>query len=208
MAMRTFIGSLSIAASITLTDPIITHFIFTLCLSFAQILALLQSPMWHILSSFPSHFATFEDCLPISTLYTNIPCSQVLMPSSSLQLRSNHLTQMTDLSLHLKCPGYELFSYFFLNGGVWAFICSDVQSSRLPQFSLSSPGFQLNWLKICLPTTSKFICALCRFNVKTRGQLPTPISFVCSPSCSKKQCIAPSIWSLFPGFIGRFHICQ
>ena len=64
------------------------------------------------------------------------------------------------LSPHLKCPGYELFSSFFPNGGVCAFICSDVQSSRLPQFDLANPGFQLIWMKVSLP---KGHCA--RFNI-------------------------------------------
>ena len=50
-------------------------------------------------------------------------------------------------SPHLKCPGYELFSSFFPNGGVCAFIRSDVQTLHLKQFDLSNPGFQLFWLK-------------------------------------------------------------
>ena len=48
---------------------------------------------------------------------------------------------------HLKCPGYELFSSSFPNGGVCAYVHSDVQSSRLPQFNLVNPGFQLIWMK-------------------------------------------------------------
>ena len=57
-------------------------------------------------------------------------------------------------------PGYELFSSFFPNGGVCTFIHSDVQSSRLPQFDFVNPGFQLIWMKLSLPNTSKFICTL------------------------------------------------
>ena len=74
-------------------------------------------------------------------------------------------------SPHMKCPGYELFSSFFLNCGVCAFIRSDVQSSRLPQFNLSSPGFQLIWLKISLPNTSKFACTLYRLPNSTNHKL-------------------------------------
>ena len=40
------------------------------------------------------------------------------------------------------------------------YVRSDVQSSRLPQFDLANPGFQLIWMKIFLPHTSKFICTL------------------------------------------------
>ena len=68
----------------------------------------------------------------------------------------------TVLSPHLKCPGYELFSSFFPNGGVCAFIRSDVQTSHLKQFDLSNPGFQLFWLKISLPHATKYICTLYR----------------------------------------------
>ena len=68
----------------------------------------------------------------------------------------------TVLSPHLKCPGYELFSYFFPNGGVCAFIRSDVQTLHLKQFDLSNPGFQLFWLKISLPHATKYICTLYR----------------------------------------------
>ena len=74
------------------------------------------------------------------------------------------------LSSHLKCPGYELFS-FFPNGGVCAFIRSDIQSSRLPQFDLLSPGFQLIWLKISLPSISKLICTLYRSPNSTNHEL-------------------------------------
>ena len=68
----------------------------------------------------------------------------------------------TVLSLHLKCPGYELFSSFFLNGGVCAFILSDVQTLHHKQFDLSNPSFQLFSLKISLPRALKYICTLYR----------------------------------------------
>ena len=61
---------------------------------------------------------------------------------------------------HLKCLGYELFSSFFPNGGVCAFIRSDVQTLHLKQFNLSNPGIQLFWLKIFLPHATKYICTL------------------------------------------------
>ena len=66
----------------------------------------------------------------------------------------------TVLSPYLKCPGYELFSSFFPNGGVCAFIRSDVQALHLKQFDLSNPGFQLFWLKISLPRTFALYTAL------------------------------------------------
>ena len=78
IARGTAIGSLITAASVTLTDSIITDFLLTLCLSFTQIVAQLQLPMWNILNSFPSHFATSVDCLPASTL----SCSLILVQFS------------------------------------------------------------------------------------------------------------------------------
>ena len=68
----------------------------------------------------------------------------------------------TILSPQLKCPGYRVFSSFSPNGGVIAFICSDVYTSHLTQLDLSSPGFQLIWLKTYLPSICKFICTLYR----------------------------------------------
>ena len=66
----------------------------------------------------------------------------------------------TALTPHLNCPGYELFSSCFPNGGVCAFIRSDVQTLHLKQFDLSNPGFQLFWLKISLPDATKNIFTL------------------------------------------------
>ena len=68
----------------------------------------------------------------------------------------------TVLSPHLKFPGYELFSSFFPNGGVSAFIRFDVQTLHLKEFDLSNPGLQLFWLKISLPYATKYICTLYR----------------------------------------------
>ena len=75
------------------------------------------------------------------------------------------------MSTHLKCPGYEGLSSFFSNGGVCAFIHSAVQSSRLPQFDLINTGFQLIWMKISLPFTSKFIFTLYRSPNSTNIEL-------------------------------------
>ena len=46
-----------------------------------------------------------------------------------------------------------------------------MQSSRLPQFDLVNPGFQLIWMKISLPSTSKFICTLYRSLNSTNREL-------------------------------------
>ena len=75
------------------------------------------------------------------------------------------------LSPHLKCPGYELFSSTFPNGGIYAYVGSDVQSSHLPQFDLVNPGFQLIWMKISLPNTPKLICTLYRSPNSTNHEL-------------------------------------
>ena len=127
--------------------------------------------MWHILNSFPDHFATFVDYPPISILYTNISSPDVLMPNCLPKLRSNHLTNtIIPLSLRLKCHGYEPFS-FFSNSGVCTFICADVHTSCLPQFDLLTPSIQLIWLKISLPNTSKFICTLYRLRNSTNREM-------------------------------------
>ena len=68
----------------------------------------------------------------------------------------------TVLSPHFKCPGYELFSSFFPNGGFYAFSRSDVQTLHFKQFDFSNPGVQLFWLKISLPHATKYICTLYR----------------------------------------------
>ena len=68
----------------------------------------------------------------------------------------------TVLSPHLKCPGYELFSSFFPNCGVCAFIRSAVQPLHLRQFDLSNSGLQLFWSKISFLHATKFICTLYR----------------------------------------------
>jgi len=141
IAMESFIGSLAT----TFTDPINNHFIFTLWLSFTQIVALPQLPMWHILNSFWSHFATFMDYLPISTQYNNISSPQVLMPSFSPKLRLNHLTNtIVPLSLSSSKMSWK-WAFFFLspNGGVCAFIRSDVQI--LVYLNLTSWVLVVNW---------------------------------------------------------------
>ena len=68
----------------------------------------------------------------------------------------------------LACP-----PHIFAAGAapVYAYVRSDVQSSRLPQFYLVNPGFQLIWIKISLPHTSKFICTLCRSPNSTNHEL-------------------------------------
>ena len=68
----------------------------------------------------------------------------------------------TVLSPHLKCPVYELFSSFFPNGGVCAFIHSDVQTLNFKKIDLCNPDFLLFWLKISLPHATKYICTLYR----------------------------------------------
>ena len=89
----------------------------------------------HLQSSNPhAHFLTETKIKPLDPNHNSILCPQ------------------------LKCPGYELFSSFFPNGGVCEYVRSDVQNSRLPPFNLINPSFQLIWMKISLPHTSKFIC--------------------------------------------------
>ena len=161
--METFIGSLTSAASVTLTNPIITHsfYIRTMPLTHANISSIAVTNVTHY-KLFSISFCN------IRGLFSNLNSLHQHLQSSNphaifLTETKIRLLDPNDNSIfypYLKCPGYELFSSFFLNGGVCAFILSDVQSSRLPQFDLANPGFQLIWMKVSLPSTSKFICTL------------------------------------------------
>ena len=86
--MGTFIGSLTYAATITLTDPIITHplYICTMPLTHTDISSSAVTNMAH---------SKLFSISPILTLYTNISSAVTLMHSFSPKLKSNHWTQMT-----------------------------------------------------------------------------------------------------------------
>ena len=128
-----------------------------------QILTLLQQTMWHILNAFLSHFATFVDYPPISTLYTNIFNPQILMRASSLKLNLGHLI-LTTTPFCLINLNVLAMSCFCLSSLTVVLVHFSVlmykQTFRLTQFDLSSAGFQLIWLKITLVGTSKFSCTL------------------------------------------------
>jgi len=103
-----------------------------------------------------AHFKLFSiSFYNICGLSSNLNSLHEHLQSSSPQalfltktkIKPLYLMDNYTLAPRLKCPGYELFSSSFPNGGVCAFICSDLQSSRLPQFELLNPGFQLIWLK-------------------------------------------------------------
>ena len=172
--MGTFIGSLTNAASITLTNPIITHsfFIHTM-------------PLTHIdISSTAVTYVAHSKLFSISFCNNRGLSSNLNSVHQYLQSSNSHVLFLTETRIkpldpndnsilcpHLKCPGYELFSSFFPNGGVCAYVHTDVQSSHLPQFDLVNPGFQLIWVKITLPNTSKFICTLYRSPLSTNHEL-------------------------------------
>ena len=113
--MGTFIGSLSTAASTTLNDPIITHFIFTLCL-------LIHTDF----SSTAVTNGTHSKLFSISFCTIHGLSSNLNSVHQHLQTSSPHAFFLTEteikpldkndnstLSPPLKCPGYELFSSFF-----------------------------------------------------------------------------------------------
>ena len=172
--MGTFIASLTNAASITLTNPIITHSfcICTMPLTHTDISSTVVTNVAH------SNFFSISFC-NIRGLSSNLNSVHQHLQSSNpytLFLTETKIKPMdpNDNSIlcpHLKCPGYELFSSFFPNGGISAYVCSDVQSFYLPQIDLINPGFQLIWMKIFLPNTSKFICALYRSPNSTNHEL-------------------------------------
>ena len=155
--MGTFIGSLTSAASITLTNPIILHsfYIRTMPLTHTNISSTAVTNVAH------SKLFSISFC-NIRGLSSNLNSVHQHLQSSNphalflteTKIRPLDQNENSILSPHLKCPGYELFSSFFPNGGVCAFIRSDVQSSRLPQFDFANPGFQLIWMKVSLPNTS------------------------------------------------------
>ena len=172
--MGTFVGSLTSAAYITLTSPIFTHsfYIRTMPLTNTNISSTAVTNVAH------------STLLSISFCNIHGLSSNLNSVHQHIQSTNPHVLFLTEteirpldpndnsiLSPHLKSPGYELTSSFFPNCGVCAFICSDVQSSRLPQFDLDNPGFQLIWMKASLPSTSKFICTLHRSPNSTNHEL-------------------------------------
>ena len=155
--MGTFIGSLTNAASITLTDSTITKSfcIHTMPLTHTDI----SSTAATIVANFKLFSISFCN---ICGLSSNLNSVHQYLQSSNLHALFLTETKIKPLApndnsflcARLKCPGYELFSSFFPNDGVCAYVRSDVESSRLPQFDLVNPGFQLIWMKISLSHTS------------------------------------------------------
>ena len=144
--MGTFIGSLTNAVSITLTDPIITHSfcIHTMPLTHTDISSTAVTSVAH------SKLFSISFC-NIRGLSSNLNSVHQYLQSSNphaiflteTKIKPLDPNDNSILCPHLKCPGYELFSPCFSNGGVCAYVRSDVQSSRLPPFDLVNPGFQL-----------------------------------------------------------------
>lgn len=61
---------------------------------------------------------------------------------------------------HLNFPGYELLTSFRLHRGVCAYVRSNLPCTRLPK--LETGQKDILWLKICLKTSTKFICCIYR----------------------------------------------
>ena len=133
--MGTFTGSLTNAASITLTDPIITHSfcIHTMLLTHTAISSTAVTNVTH------SKLFSISYC-NIRGLSSNLNSVHQYLQSSNphaiflteTKIKPLDPNDNSILCPHLKCPSYELFSSFFPNGGVCAYVRSDVQSSRLP----------------------------------------------------------------------------
>ena len=120
--------------------------------------------MWQLPNLFQSRSLISLDFLPTLILCT-ITCKPKLSCTFFLtEFKTKPLDPDNNDTLppHLKCRDYELFSSFYQNGGVCAFIRSDVQASRPKHYDVSITGFQLSWLKISLPDTSKYTCILYR----------------------------------------------
>ena len=153
--MGTFICSLTTATSVTLTYPIITHslYIRTMPLAHADIsstavINVVHSKLFSILFCNIRGLSSNLNSVHQHLQFSN-PHALFLTETKVKQLDPN---DNSILSPYLKCPGYELFSSFSPNGDGCAFIRCDVQSSRLPQFDLINPGFQLIWVKCPLIT--------------------------------------------------------
>ena len=144
--MGTFVGSLKSATSITLTYSIISHsfYVRTMPLTHTNISSIAVTNVAHS-ELFSISFCNV--CRLSSNLNSVHQHLQSVNPHALFLTEANikplNPNDNSILFPHLKCPGYELFSSFFPNGGVCAFIRSDVQSSHLPQFDLVNPGFQL-----------------------------------------------------------------
>jgi hypothetical protein len=52
-------------------------------------------------------------------------------------------------SSHLCCPGYRLHSVFRHHAGICVFVLSEVAATHLEQYDVSTPEYQVFWLKIC-----------------------------------------------------------
>ena len=102
----------------------------------------LNTTLFHLILQHPWTFFQHQSSTSSSPIHK--PYALIL---TETKIKPLDPSNSTVLSPHLKCPGYELFSSFFPNGGVCAFIRSDVQTLHLKQFDLSNPGFQLFWLK-------------------------------------------------------------
>ena len=150
--------------SVTLTGPIVTYpYIPTVPLNHSDIDSTVATNVAH-----SKHFSiSFCNIRGLSSNTNSV--HQHLQSSNphALCLTETKLKPLDPndnsiLSPDLKCHGYKLFSSFFPSDGVCRFIRSDVQTFRVTQFDLSSSGFQLIWLKLSFPGTSKFICTLYR----------------------------------------------
>ena len=49
--------------------------------------------------------------------------------------------------VHLKCPGYTLYSNFRLKAGVCVYFKDDLAVSRLPNYNICCKDFQLLWFQ-------------------------------------------------------------
>ena len=144
--MGTLIGSLTYVTSITLTNPIITHsfYVRTVPLTHTDISSTAVTIVAH------SKLFSISFCNNIRGLSSKLnSVHQHLQSSNCHALFLNEIKIIpldpidnSILCPHLKCPGYDLFFSFLPNGGVCAFIHSNVQCSRLPQFDLMNFGFQ------------------------------------------------------------------
>ena len=171
--MGTFTGSLTSAASITLTNPIIPHsfYIRTMPLTHTKISSTAVTNVAHS-KLFSISFCNIRGLsFNFNSVYQHLQSSNphaLVLTETKIRPLGPNTTPFFPSS---KMPWNELFSSFFPNGGVCAFIRSDEQSFRLPQFDLAYPGFQLIWIKISLPNTSKFICTLYRSRNSTNHAL-------------------------------------
>ena len=106
-----------------------------------------------------------------STVFCNIRGINKNLNAVHHHLLSNkpHILSLTETQIrdpdditYLRCPGYNLHHAFRPKAGVCTYVRADLPVSRQTRYEQSNSDFQLLWLKISIPHSTKFICTIYR----------------------------------------------